>query len=651
MKFVVVGEPTDIPDGFEDVEPKTDRERFERMLMSGELKSANTGGTLADMGAQTRKGLVQGVGDTIAFPQLAGESLGKTANETVRSLLGFDNPDVELPRSPLDPATIGASIGNSTGIGEAETRAGKYANTISRFLPSVFMGRPGSAPAFPPPSVAALRAVPNIPSMVNATIAAGGGSEAAGQATEGSDWESAARIGGALVGGPAYGMMESLGRQPIAGLTRSAETVLKSAAPKNADVLRGLGDEAMVLDAGPSMTGLAQGVAVNPGQNADDIVNAVLAREKNRPAALKQAATDAFGRYRDPQLRKEVIGNAATRKAGPLYTAAKEGAPQLPTTLPDLARTGVRTSTNDLSMSRRAGADQWLGKIDDALQASDPSVAASRLHDLRQELDTLIVHDRHALQSLPSADKSMQSVYKDMRGTLDDILKNRLGFAEPDAIIAKGKRAQEAVDYGYDMLEGGKSAKSPQAAKVDISRGKLDPRFVKEGAAARIHNMMGTQSNDLSAIKKALGNDWNKQKLTDLYGADKTGRALREVDTRQTFSRNAADITSNSQTAKRQAAERMVNGTDAPMFSTSDTPTGLALRGGTKLASKIASMITQNMSEKNKTALSQALLKQGPDAIALIEQLNQLPAPIASALARALVVSANGQAQSSTSGR
>lgn len=640
MKFVVVGEPTDLPDGFEAVEPQTERDRFEQMLMRGDLKPVNAGGTVSDVGEQTRKGLVQGVGDTIAFPAVAGQYLGEKATQGIDALLGIaPSPIEKAPRTGIEPGRVGAMISNATGIGEAQTRAGKYANTISRFLPSIFLGAAGP------------NAARNVPSMVNATMAAGAGSEAGGQLTEGTEWEPLARIGGALVGGPAYGLMEAALRQPLPGLTRSAETVLKTAAPKSADALRGLGDEAMALDAGPSMTGLAQGVAVTPGQNADDIVNAVLAREKNRPAALKKVATDAFGRYRDPELRKEVIGASASRKAGPLYTAAKEGAPELPKTLPNLTRSNVRTSTIDLSKSRRAGANQWIGKIDDALQAKEPSVAASRLHDLRQELDSLIVYDNHALQSLPSADKSMQSVYKDMRATVDDILKNRLNFAEPDAIIAQGKKAQEAVDYGFNMLEGGKSAKSPEAARVDISRGKLPDRFVREGAAARVHTAMGTQSNDLSAIKKMLGNDWNRQKLVAQFGEDAVSRALGEVDTRQTFSQNAADITRNSQTARRQAAERLVNGTDAPMFTAQDTPTGLALRGGSKLVNKLASMVTQGMSERNKTAITQALLKRGPEAVQLIEALNRLPSPLASSLARALMVSANGQASSSNAGR
>jgi hypothetical protein len=626
--------PWEIPDATANVLPweipdKTDRERFNELLKSGKLKPVNSGSTLAGVGRQFQKGVVQGTGGIVSFPADVGTYLGDKATQGIDYMLGIEPSEGTMPKSPIDPSSVGQTISNSTGVGNPQNSAEGFANRIGQFLPSVLMGRPGAG--FSPEAVGP---------MARTAVASAVGSEGTRQAVDGTSFEKYSpylELGAALLSGPGYGAVEQLLRRPPEGLTRTTAALLRGTAPKNTARLGELGDEAMLLDASPSMTGLAQGVAVSPGQNADDIINAVTAREMNRPAALKKAATDSFGRYRDPQLRKEVIGSAASRKAGPMYRDAIENAPQLPTTLNGLTKTNVRTSTIDLSKTRREGANRFIGKIEDALKAKEPSVAAARLHDLRKELDSLIVYDKNAMQSMPSADKSMQSVYKDMRGTVDDILKNRLGFDAPDGLIAQGKRAQSSVDYGYDMLEGGKSAKSPQAAKVDISRKKLDPRFVKEGAAARIHNMMGTQSNDLSAIKKALGNDWNKQKLSDLFGSDKTGNALKEVETRETFSRNYADITRNSQTARRQAAEKLVNGTDAPKFTAQDTATGLALRGGAKIANKLSELVTRNLGEKNKTALAQALMKRGPEAIKLIEQLNGLPSPVASAVVRALI--------------
>lgn len=583
------------------------------------LKGAGTGlaeGAIGMAGmfgdaAKANEGIMRGGAKYLGAPQWAQDAAGTAG----RYLLG---PMANAPTSEMIAAPIKSVTGE---FYEPQTTAGGVMRTAGQLAPGMALG-PGGA-------------LPKAAGLVGATA----GSEAAGYMADGKWYEPYVRAAGSVLGGgTAAGLSDFLTMPIPKDMTRKSAALLKTALPDNAASFQKLGPEARLLDAGPSATGLAQGVAVTPGQNADDIINAVTARNDTRSSRLVSDAQNTFGRGRDPKLRKMVIAEAASRKAGPMYTDRVQNAPQLPPNVNWQAQKEISNSAATMSQTRRAGLEAWKGKFDDALTHHDPQIVASRVWDLRKELDGLIVYDDIARQSLPSAEKAMQSVYKDLRGQVDDILKNRFNFDVPDAIIAKGKRAQDSIDYGYDILDGGKTAKSPQAVPVDTRMQKLDPQFIREGATARISNAMGTQANDLSALKKMLGGDngWNRQKLVKLFGADKVDKAIGAVDRESLFAQNYADITRNSQTARRAASQKLVDGTDAPIFTSQDSTTGLALKGTTKVVNSLLRGVAKNMNETNKTALTKALLKKGPEAEKLMTALKSLPNPVSTALMQAL---------------
>jgi hypothetical protein len=311
----------------------------------------------------------------------------------------------------------------------------------------------------------------------------------------------------------------------------------------------------------------------------------------------------------------------------------------------------LQQTINGLPEGKRMAFMKVFNEIEDALVPSangpDPQVTASRLWGIRQDLDKKIVWDRRAFEQLSSAEKTLQSVYKDSRDMVDEVLKNRLGFDVPDRIVARSKRAQEDIDYGYNALEGGKSATHPDTMRRDMRR--RDPRMVQEGAKGRIANAMGTQANDLSALRKQIGgdNDFNRAKLEQLFGGQAIDSLVGRVDAESQMSRNYADIDRNSQTARRIAAKQMVEGPDAPKVDISATPTGLVGRGIEKAINAITKRAVGNMSDRNKAAITQALLRQGDDGLRLMQQLQTMPRPQASAIIQALIAGgsiANAQA-------
>lgn len=425
--------------------------------------------------------------------------------------------------------------------------------------------------------------------------------------------------GGAGIAGKGPLMASKVPR--IAGQTRTSEKLLRNAAPKNPQALDPFGPEAMLLDASPSMTGLAQGVTLAPNAQRNAIVDALLSRDKGRSDRLIADTRSTLGKPRDVELLKKGIDKFAMRKAGPLYTSAKANAPNL----------SVKNVLLSQAITKRAAGMDPVGRevmtkvmtsVDDALNAGDPKLVAERLHYIRQSLDKRIVYDKQAFDALGSADKAAQAPLKEARAVLDDMLKNNLpGFREADEITAKGKRAQDDVDFGFGALEGGKYAITPKRYAKEYA--KRDPKFVAEGVKADVATAMGTQANDLAALRKKVGgdNDFNRDKLAATFGPDKVDSLLSSIDREALFAQNSADISRGSQTAQRLAAAKMAGGPDAPTISDSASFTGLTGKAVAKTLNALMSKATTKYSSRNTEALVKALTAKGPDAQKLLLEL------------------------------
>jgi hypothetical protein len=180
-------------------------EEFERRFKRGEIKPINDGSPLADIGQQLQKGVVQGAGALVSTPANAGRWLADRAGDGLDWMTGGDTSErraalsAEMEGRFLDPVRVGEAISNSTGIGEAKTTAGSFANTIGQFLPGLLMGSPTSA------TIANVG--PAIRPMATAATTSAVGSEAGGQLTKDTPVEPYARLVGALGGAVAPGAL------------------------------------------------------------------------------------------------------------------------------------------------------------------------------------------------------------------------------------------------------------------------------------------------------------------------------------------------------------------------------------------------------------------------------------------------------------
>lgn len=434
----------------------------------------------------------------------------------------------------------------------------------------------------------------------------------------------------------------------IAGLPRTTSTLLRGALPADTSQFAKMGPEAMLLDASPSTVGLAQGVTVGPGAAKNDIVTKLAARDTGRTQRLQEDVTKAIGGSYDPAILKKSIDRGIRKQAGPIYKAAIQNAPPLGSDTSDILARKLTNPSKSRALEARGVMGDTMSQIDDALAADTPAMVTKRLHSVRQQLDSKIVYDKTAVDNLSSADKAAQGTLKQARSTVDGILKSNVpGFERADKIAATGNKAKAAIDYGYDNLDGGKSAIHPETNAKNLKG--MDPRMVREGIKARISNAVGTSSNDLAALKKMIGGeaDWNRDKLAASFGQPSVDKMVGSVGREQQFSQNYADIARNSQTAQRSAGAATVGKPLIPDISQSASLAGLPAHMLVSAVNKLLSRGVSRFSDANGEALAKALALRGPAAQRMINDLvhrrNTTPTKFTGkAIIRALIAGQSG---------
>ena len=176
--------------------------------------------TISDVAQSAGTGLRAGVEALVGLPGDVEDGVA-SAYEFVRSLVADETPEENARRLAIANSVAAPGLPSTSDIrsvtnqifGEPrapETTAGQYAKTIAEFAPSIAAG-PGSV---------AKKGV--------TAVAAGGLSEAAGQATEGTAAEPLARAAGAIVGGGLSTLQLNRAAKKVLKEAPDAETVKKT---------------------------------------------------------------------------------------------------------------------------------------------------------------------------------------------------------------------------------------------------------------------------------------------------------------------------------------------------------------------------------------------------------------------------------------
>ena len=373
------------------------------------------------------------------------------------------------------------------------------------------------------------------------------------------------------------------------------------------DYLASLGDEGMLADSPGALRGLAQGVAVRPGQGQTNMVNALNNRSNeagqrieadvNRLIDEPNAAISARQAERD--LRSSVLG--------PQYDLAKES--KLKFNIGNLAR-GLRL---ELADSTPAIATE-LKKIKNNL--GKPPISAKRLHQARSDLSSVLFENR--------TNGGLQEALKPSLNKMDELLDTIPGYQGAREGWSDSKAIEEALDAGFDILDGGKRTTDPtELRSVFSAMTSAQQDAFRKGLRGRVKNMMGTARNDALGANPLL-TGFNREKLEIVLGKKDADEIIKRLRSEKTFATTKAQVVDNSQTAQRTAADKEISGISET--NQGDRPSILTRTRQFLIdnpSNRAVDSIIYGSKNTQRRLLSEILTMQGPERDKIVSQLLQ----------------------------
>lgn len=402
------------------------------------------------------------------------------------------------------------------------------------------------------------------------------------------------RLNGALHGAGWGASLGALGNVGAAALGKGAQSVLNALASRGDETLSGisgaarnyatrlfsdpdrlaamraeldrLGPHATPADVSPEWQMIARGAAARPGSR-DAIVNALTERQSGANQRLGYDLDAALGH---PVVPSEIeAGLAANRNVtaegyGPVMQRAGAVDTQ-----------GLADSLDAAAVNLRGPAQQAVNRVrgylnipgDDVLDPNPQALMATR-----QAIDGLLANEAN-----PQVIRHLTVARQQVDGLLADAAPGVKGV---DARMQELFRQSEALQQGRPILSNEIGALRPQEVANMVQQGALPagefvgpsavPLRLQQGVRADIDRAVGTQANDVTALRKIVRGegDWNRQKMGSLFGQDNADAALNAIDREAVFGDTANRVTRGSDTSPgegfRQALEKMGTPAEIP---------------------------------------------------------------------------------------
>ncbi|BDA86364.1 hypothetical protein Sa4125_39060 [Aureimonas sp. SA4125] len=323
--------------------------------------------------------------------------------------------------------------------------------------------------------------------------------------------------------------------------------------------VRELGPDGVVADLGENLRGKAAAIATTPGKGQRVITDRLRARQLAAPDRLTGALDETLGPAPIPSYLQRGIRDDQ-RALGPEYETALAGAAPI--------------DTSSLAGAIDATVPNLRGKAQTALQSVRGMLNATGTDDLDPSPSTLF-QVRRAIDGMlrDEADSNVTRVLGDVRRQVDGLLGDAApGIKQVDARYSELARQGAAVDRGQTVLGNGRTDPRPaeladEAAAGAVASGEIvGPSGVtfrlRQGARAEIDRIVGTNLNDRAALNSLLkGNsDWNRQRLTTLFGAERTDQLYRILENERAMADTENRALAGSKTATLQAAQKEIDG-------------------------------------------------------------------------------------------
>lgn len=323
--------------------------------------------------------------------------------------------------------------------------------------------------------------------------------------------------------------------------------------------LRALGPDAIPGDLGPALQAQTQALSAIPGMGQKKVVDTLTARKAGRNSRIINEVDETLGPAPIPS--RLAAENLANRKAlGPEYEEAFANSTAVDTT-------PIAQALDSEIVNLRGDAQAAVKKVRDMLNVVgtdqlDPNPRT--LFEVRKAIDG---------QLSGETDGNVIRTLKAVRDEVDMTLAGSVPrIKQIDAKYAELARQGEAVDTGQTLLDSGRTAMRPEEladtfAPSAVPKGEMVgpsavPFRMTQGTRAEIERIIGTTTNDLTALKTAMKGDgsWNRDRLVTLYGQEKADKLLGILDREVTYSATEGPALNGSRTAVLQEAKEEIVG-------------------------------------------------------------------------------------------
>ena len=484
-----------------------------------------------------------------------------------------------------------------------------------------------------------------------------------------------------------------------ATMPESARRILGSAMgwDKNTSArLLSLGPEAMLGDTGPGLRAIAQGVVQKPGAGATTLTNALEQRNAGRTARLQEETSGAFGPMTADELQataalqaqreklhegipaalenvgpidpsaiiaridKELLTARGPQRAAleyarselvkPAGTVSVGGVPApLGPTSPGNPALLIPPSAGGPRGPALGGYSAPVSGRGDLFNTRTPvgvETNPAALANIKTALSNLVEHGNETMNvprgSISLKEGATKSIIDDLNSLLRKASPEYADIMAQSHSLAK---QMEGVKTGYGALGGGESAIKPRqvqeavsAAPETLAAPGAAYTGVRTGARARIENTVGTNPNDLVALRRTMGGegDWNRDKLETIFGKEAVDKMLGAINRETTFAGQYADVLKGPPTAARLGAGSLLNEGEL-VIPRSETLEGMVTGFVKSAANKLLGATSTYARSQVRDSLGQALSLKGEE---LNKFMRELEAYNASRAAQAKITGA-----------
>ncbi|SBW15249.1 hypothetical protein BR10RB9215_C12098 [Brucella sp. 10RB9215] len=191
---------------------------------------------------------------------------------------------------------------------------------------------------------------------------------------------------------------------------------------------------------------------------------------------------------------------------------------------------------------------------------------------------------------------------------------------------------------GVKALDSGREALRPDELRQAIVEGVTPEGLMvgpsaqtfrmKQAARADIDRQVGTKANDVVALKNVLKGegDWNRDRIGMLFGQERADKALSLLDREARFANTNNDVTGNSFTAARSAAQKELFPSDASSFGVREAFAAGGVRGaarnlGTRGLDRLVGVLADSGVDARNAGLGEALAGNKQAIINALDQL------------------------------